>query len=124
MFGTHCLKNIDQSDTHNQKWCPVLLDWFCKSIGMSIAWKIQSVISAFTSALAGGLIMSRAMFLIFFKGKKDHEDTNADEIASYVFAGLGFYFQYNVGFSAPFPLNIILFPVEMAESYIHWTVTN
>ena len=68
--------------------------------------------------------LSRAMFLIFFKGKKDHEDTNADEIASYVFAGLGFYFQYNVGFSAPFPLNIILFPVEMAESYIHWTVTN
>eukprot|EP00581_Thalassiosira_minuscula_P028149 CAMPEP_0183756318 /NCGR_PEP_ID=MMETSP0739-20130205/4933_1 /TAXON_ID=385413 /ORGANISM="Thalassiosira miniscula, Strain CCMP1093" /LENGTH=231 /DNA_ID=CAMNT_0025993465 /DNA_START=203 /DNA_END=895 /DNA_ORIENTATION=+ len=38
-----------------QQWCPVLMDWFCKSIGMSIAWKIQTVISAFTSALAGGL---------------------------------------------------------------------
>jgi len=107
-----------------QKWCPVLLDWFCKSIGMSIAWKIQSVISAFTSALAGGLIMSRAMLLIFYKGEKDHEDTSADEIASYVFAGLGFYFQYQMKFDAPFPLNVILWPVELAETYIRWAVTN
>lgn len=106
-----------------QKWCPVLLDWLCKSIGISIAWKIQTVISAFTSALAGGLIMSRAMLLIVFKGAKDHEDTKVDEIASYVFAGLGFYFQYNMSFSTPFPLNIILFPVEFAEYYIRWAVT-
>jgi len=106
-----------------QKWCPVLLDWFCKSIGISIAWKLQTVISAFTSALAGGLIMSRAMLIILSKGKNDHEDTSVDEVASYVFAGLGFYFQYNMSFSTPFPLNIILFPVELAEYYIRWAVT-
>lgn len=91
---------------------------------MSIAWKIQTVISAFTSALAGGLIMSRAMLLIAFKGNKGHEDTSADEIASYVFAGLGFYFQVSMSFSTPFPLNIILWPVEMAEWYIRWAVTS
>lgn len=107
-----------------QKWCPVLLDWMCKSIGISIAWKIQTVISAFTSALAGGLIMSRAILHIFTKGKKDHEDTHADEIASYIFAGLGFYFQYVMSFDAPFPINILLFPVEFAEYYIRWAVTN
>lgn len=107
-----------------QKWCPVLLDWLCKSIGISIAWHIQTVISAFTSALAGGLIMSCAMLHIFFNGKKKHEDTNADEIASYAFAALGFYFQYYMSFSTPFPLNIILFPVELSEYYIRWAVTN
>lgn len=64
------------------------------------------------------------MLLIFFKGKKKHEDTNADEIASYAFAVIGFYFQYYLSFSTPFPLNIILFPVELAEYYIRWTVTN
>lgn len=106
-----------------QKWCPVLLDWFCKSIGISIAWRIQTAISAFTSALAGGLIMSRAVLLILSKGNKGHYDTNADEIASYAFAGLGFYFQYNMSFSTPFPLNIILWPVELAEYYIRWAVT-
>ena len=106
-----------------QKWCPVLSDWLCKSIGISIAWKIQTVISAFTSALAGGLIMSRALLLIFTKGKKNHEETNADEIASYVFASLGFYFQYNHEFSTPFPLNIILSPVGLAEWWLRWCVT-
>ena len=58
---------------------------------MSVAWKIQTVISAFTSACAGGLIMARALVAIMSKGKKNHDDTNADEIASYAFAGLGFY---------------------------------
>lgn len=107
-----------------QKWCPVLVDWLCKSIGISIAWKIQTIISAFTSALAGGLIMSRAMLLIISNGNKSHESTSVDEIASYACAGLGFYFQYNMSFSTPFPLNIILWPVELAEYYIRWAVTN
>ena len=68
--------------------------------------------------------MSRAILHIFTKGKKDHEDTHADEIASYIFAGLGFYFQYAMSFDAPFPINILLFPVEFAEYYIRWAVTN
>mmetsp|Transcript_6477 Transcript_6477/g.14304 ORF Transcript_6477/g.14304 Transcript_6477/m.14304 type:complete len:102 (+) Transcript_6477:1208-1513(+) len=100
------------------------MDWFCKSIGMSIAWKIQTVISAFTSALAGGLIISRALVLIRFKGAKNHEDTSADEILSYIFGGAGFYFQYTHSFSTPFPLNILLWPVGLAEYYIRWSITN
>jgi hypothetical protein len=51
----------------------------CKSIGICIAWKIQTVLSAFASALAGGLVLSRAMLLVFYKGKKDHGDTMVDE---------------------------------------------
>ena len=67
--------------------------------------------------------MSRALIRIRFKGDKNHEDTYTDEIVSYVFGGLGFYFQYNHSFSAPFPLNILLFPVGLAENYIRWAVT-
>ena len=107
-----------------KRWCPVLLDWMCKSIAISIAWKIQTVISAFTSAIAGGLIMSRAILAITSKDKKDHEDTKVDEIAAYGLAGAGFYFQYTHEFSTPFPLNIILFPVGFAEYYIRWAVTS
>lgn len=69
-------------------------------------------------------MMSRALLHIFSRGKKDHESTSKDEMASYVFAGLGFYFQYTMSFDAPFPLNVILFPVELAEYYIRWAVTN
>mmetsp|Transcript_26237 Transcript_26237/g.42644 ORF Transcript_26237/g.42644 Transcript_26237/m.42644 type:complete len:305 (-) Transcript_26237:114-1028(-) len=112
---------------YNKKWVPVLTDWMCKSIGVGIAWKIQTVITAFTSSLAGGLMMSRAVIVILAKhgqGPQDHNDTIADEVASYLFAFLGFYFQFTQEFRAPFPLNIILAPLQLAEYYIRWAVTD
>lgn len=45
----------------------------------------------------------------------DHEKTSVDEYASYVFAALGFMFQFFVGFRAPFPLNLFLWPFEICE---------
>lgn len=108
--------------TEYKKWVPILVDWMCKGIGVSLAWRIQTVISAATSAMAGGLIISRAILLIVAKGK-DHNDTRVDEAASYIFAGAGFYFQYYVGFRAPFPLNLFLWPLDIAESYIRWSIT-
>lgn len=107
-----------------QQWCPVVLDWWYKSIGISIAWKIQTIISAFTSAIAGGLIMSRALMLIRFKGAKNHEDTYRDEILSYVFGGIGFYFQYGQSFDPPGVVKLLLWPVELAEYYIRWSITD
>jgi len=107
-----------------QQWCPVLTEWLCKSIGMSVAWKIQTVISAFTSACAGGLIMARALMAIMSKGEKNHDDTNADEIASYAFAGLGFYWQFTNKFDTPALLKLLLWPMEIAEFYIRWAVTS
>jgi len=107
-----------------QRWNPVLLGWLTKSIGMSIAWKIQEVISAFTSACVGGLIMSRALMHFMYKGKMNQEETNADEVASYVFAALGFYWQFTNAFDTPFPLNLFLWPMEVAEWYIRWAVTS
>jgi hypothetical protein len=94
----------------------------CKGIGMTIAWRIQTVISAAASAMAGGLIIARAILKVVAKGK-DHNDTMADEVASYGFAGAGFYFQYYVSFSPPFPLNWLLWPVDVAETYIRWSIT-
>jgi hypothetical protein len=99
-----------------------MIDWICKSIGMAVAWRVQTVISAVTSAMAGGLIISRAILQMVAKGK-DHNDTMADEVVSYGLAGAGFYFQYYVGFDPPFPLNLFLWPVELAETYIRWNIT-
>jgi len=115
-----------------KKWVPVLISWTTKSIGMSIAWFIQTIISAITSAWEGALIVSRAVLkLCADKGinpldmiPKNHEDTNIDETLAYAIAVVGFYFQWKMGFSAPFPLNILLMPFEMTEYYIRWAITS
>ena len=43
----------------------------------------------------------------------DHE-TYIDEVAAYIFAGLGFYFQFSLHFDVPFPFNWLLWPFELA----------
>ena len=107
-----------------KKWVPVLLGWAVKSIAMSIAWYIQSVISAFTSALAGGLMMARATYRALIHRKitfggllpADHENSMVDEGLSYLFAALGFYFQFSMGFDMPFPFNLLLWPLEIGRA--------
>jgi hypothetical protein len=98
---------------------------------MSIAWYIQSVRSAFASSLIGGLMMARAAYqALSYRGitlggliPQDHSKSSFDEGLSYVFAALGFYWQFSVGFTTPFPLNLIFWPFATIEYYIRWTIT-
>jgi len=111
------------------RWVPVILGWMCKSLAMSIAWYIQTIRSAFASALAGGLLMSKSTLHMLekrgvVKKKIDPSETYLDEILSYIFAGCGFYFQFKLGFDVPYPFNLILFPFEIAEYYIRWSITS
>mmetsp|Transcript_31935 Transcript_31935/g.45419 ORF Transcript_31935/g.45419 Transcript_31935/m.45419 type:complete len:331 (+) Transcript_31935:75-1067(+) len=114
-----------------KKWVPVALGWIAKAIAMSFAWYIQSVISAVTSAIRGGLMMARAIlhgctrrgFKLGGMIPDNHEDTMFDEVASYVFAAVGFYFQFRLNFDVPFPCNLFLWPLEFAEYYLRWSIT-
>jgi hypothetical protein len=114
------------------QWVPVVLGWITKTIAMSIAWYIQSIVSAAASALKGGLMMARALYdllvhhqiNVFGLLPKDHKDSQVDEIFSYVFAAAGFYSQYRLGFRLPFPFKLLLWPFEVAECYIRWSITN
>ena len=114
------------------KWVPIVLGWIAKTIGMTIAWTFAAIREAFASSMKGGLMMSRSLYQELVERKidlgglitVDHEDSNADEYLSYIFAFFGFYFQARFGFSMPFPFNILLLPVEMAEFFIRWSVTN
>lgn len=109
-----------------------MFDRIAKSIGMSIAFYIQSVRSAFASALIGGMMIARAAYQVCldrnirFGGliTDNHEDTLADEILSYIFAGMGFIFQLMIGFRLPFPVNLILWPFEIGEFTVRWLVTS
>jgi hypothetical protein len=112
------------------KWVPVVLGWIAKSIAMSIAFYIQSVISGVASALKGGLMMAQATYqflahrnLLGLSPSKNHNESNLDEALSYIFAALGFYIQFQAGFSLPTPLNYILWPFEFAEYYLRWSIT-
>ena len=51
--GTHLLVNLLEPDIH--KWIPNFISYTCKIIGIIVAWNIQVVITAFYSAVRGGL---------------------------------------------------------------------
>jgi hypothetical protein len=118
--------------TEYEKWIPVVLGWAIKSFAMTFAWYVQSVVSAISSSLQGGLMMSRALYDLcvahnykFFGALPDnHEESKVDEVLSFVFAGLGFAFQVMNSFDVPFPLNLVLWPFGIAEYWIRWTVTS
>jgi hypothetical protein len=114
-----------------RKWTPIVLSWIVKSFAMSIAWYIQSVVSAFASALDGGIMMSRALYQFCVAHKltlfglipEDHTQSSVDEFFGYIFSAAGFYFQFQANFTTPFPLTLILWPFNLAEYYIRWTIT-
>jgi len=111
----------------NKKWVPIVLQWMCKAVAISLAWWIQRVISAFHSAIRGGQIFGRELVNFLhekgFVNWKD-EDTYMDEAVGWAVAALGLLFQWTFRFSMPFPLNILLFPVTMLETFIIWSVSN
>lgn len=114
-----------------QKWVPVVLEWTCKWIALSLAWTIQSIISAAASALDGGLVMARSLYAFCLAHNirlaglmpDKHQDTYIDEAFAYAFAAMGFFFQFKMGFDLPFPLNLVLWPFNLAEYYIRWSIT-
>ena len=128
-FITPVLKKLTPDDY--DKWVPVVLGWITKAIAVSIAWYIQSIVTGVTSALKGGLMMANAVYFILVKrnidlfglAPADMSKSLLDEVLSYIFAALGFYVQFRSGVSLPAPLNLLLWPLQMAEYYIRWTIT-
>lgn len=114
-------------------WVPVVIGWSSKAIAMSIAWRIQRVLTASTSAAMGGLMFSRALMRMLSRRgirlfgiiNEKHEETAFDEILGLLVGGIGLYSQLKCGFRLrmPFPLNIITLPFDWAEKWIQWKIT-
>jgi len=111
--------------TDYHKWIDVIINYTVKTIAISIAWTIQRVISAFHSAIRGGLMFSRG--LVEFLNKKGwislDNDSYLDEIVGFLVAAAGFYVQFTMRFSLPWFMKIVLFPAEWTEWYIVWTIS-
>ena len=132
-------------------WIPVVIGWICKATAMNIAWRIQRVMTAATSAIAGGLLFAHATSRMLAKrgvrlfglirgnGNNDDRDNNDNnnnestgalcEVLGFVVAGIGFYTQfeaqYRNGFSfeVPFPISLVTWPFDWAERWIQWQIT-
>jgi hypothetical protein len=120
------------------KWVIPCIQYSCKTIGISVAFFIQRIISAFHSAIRGGQIFTQgilqyALFVPSLKkyldkdndGKPDIEPGSKPFIAiSLGVSVLGFLFQLTCGFSLFFPLNILLFPFSVLEYLMTWFIAD
>jgi len=108
------------------KWIPVVIGYICKTIAISIAWYIQTILSAFHSAIRGGLMAARGL-LRWLSDKSfikiDPDDSYVDEVLGWSLAALGFYVQFRLGFSPPWYIEIFLWPLYFVESWIVWTIS-
>lgn len=109
-----------------QKWVPCGLKWTCKAVACYIAWWVQRIISAFHSAIRGGLMCGKE--LVDFAHEKGwiatkNEDTYLDEIVGWGLAALGFFTQFMLGFSVPFPFNFLMWPMYIVEGFIMWSIS-
>lgn len=113
-------------------WLPVVLKTCTKALFIWFAWSLQQVVSAAQSGLRGGLLFSRGVAA--WLNKRGHTslcglslepgETYLDEAVGFALAALGFYFQWQFGFSLPFPFNIVMFPLDVVEWWIRWSITS
>lgn len=115
------------ADPSYTKWIPTAIAYVCKSIAISIAWYIQRIISAFHSAIKGGLICSRNLLdFLNDRGliKFNDEESYIDEVFGWFLAVCGFYFQFKMDFHVPWLLSLFLWPLGTAEWYIIWAISD
>jgi len=110
-----------------KQWVPWCVKWGCKSIAVYIAWWIQRIISAFHSAIRGGLMCGKE--LVNYAHERgwistSDEDTYMDEIVGWGLAVFGFITQIMLGFAVPFPLNLFMWPLYMVEGFIAWSINS
>eukprot|EP00980_Cylindrotheca_fusiformis_P026284 scaffold15718_cov126-Cylindrotheca_fusiformis.AAC.2 len=121
------------------QWVPVVIGWGCKAAAMNVAWRIQRVLTASTSAMAGGIMFSRAIlrmaskrgirFFGLIRQVESDIESPLEDVIGFLVAGLGFYtqietqFKNGFTFEVPFPLSLITWPFDLAERWIQWEIT-
>lgn len=57
--------------------------------------------------------------------RENHQETFLDEIIGLMVGGIGLYTQVGHGFDfkVPFPLSLVTWPFDIAETWIQWQIT-
>lgn len=120
--GEPILKELVGPSLH--KWVPVLSRWICRGISVMIAWTLQRIIITFHSSLRGanmfvdGCVQAAIDRKMIKKGQLPPRSSARYHGVVYIFASIGFLWQVRSGFGLMFPLNMLLFPLTMFESFL------
>ena len=120
------------------QWIVPSIDSVVRIIAISAAWYLQQIISAFYSALRGGKLFAEGLFNILTEKAKvgiilcpgmvgadyDPDDSILDDAIGWIIAAQGFMFQFNTGFTLPFPFNLILAPLSIFEWYLRFQISS
>jgi hypothetical protein len=122
-----------------QKWVPAVIGWISKGVAMSFAWRIQRILTASTSAIAGGALFARSLMRMLNKREifafgdvrcNPEETSIVENLIGFSVGSLGFYTQIecqykkNFSFEVPFPLRLVTWPFDLAERWIQWYITD
>jgi hypothetical protein len=139
--GRHCLPFVSALlDTWGvQHWAKTTLEVSTNLVIIFFAWFLQSLIAAFYSGLRGGKMAGDAFVALWAEHAAERmptwvpailkapaegaKDSRLDEIFCYGLFALGFFFQLSHGFAVPFPLNVVLLPVSLLETFLRYQVT-
>jgi len=105
-----------------QKWVPVILRYVFKSIGVSIALTIERYLCAVHSAIRGSQLFITSLNVWMTRRNYNYINNTAslfaEEAVMCVVAVLGVWIQIQFTFGLPFPLNILLFPFTLFETFL------
>ena len=106
------------------KWVPIMVKYLCRSVAVSIAWMVQRVISALHSAIRGSE-MALSGICAYLKRHNHIKEIPLPGSALWFglhvgLAVVGFSWQFRMGFSLPFPINLLFLPLSIFE----WVLTN
>lgn len=116
--ATRYLKPILKASLDQQyhKWIKPVIGYACKTVAMSLAFWLQSIISAVHSAVNGGQLFTASLARYLNKNRIitfNPDESNLDEMAGYAIAVFGLYYQMLHGPSGL--LSLILLPVTICE---------
>jgi len=116
-YGHPIFAAIIPVDYH--QWIDVVISYACKTVGVSIAFTLQRIVSTVHSALRGAQLFCDSFAKLAAKHGYDHFASGYwDEVAMAICGLFGFYFQLSSWFSLPWPLYIALFPLVVFEKIL------
>jgi len=109
-------------------WTETLIDCTMYLFAIIFAWYLQMIIAAVSSGLRGGRIFADALVALAVEHDwmdklpdwvaakpYDPDKSFLDEVVMYGVAVAGIAFQIFLGFQLPFPVNLVLWPLQVVE---------